>query len=468
MGAGGAIFVDDGALRVQWSTFQGNTATGGNGNDISTPDRGGGGGGGIGGGGGFGADGGGGGGGARGGGGDGVAHSGGGGGGTRTEGGFRGLTEPSLPGYLCGGPGNDFEASGGADGSIGGCPGGGGGGGADGIILTGDGGDGAFGGGGGGGAVGSGDGGHGGFGGGGGAAGTDSATDGGDGGNAGFGGGGGAGPGDSGRRRHVRWQRHGPGRWRRSRPRRRDLRFSREHHRQQQHVHWQRRRSGRRRGRRCAERPDAGGAIFAVGGSTTVVNTTISGNETTGDGAGLTVYRPVGGEGAALNLTNTIIAGNSGRDECFVRNGVTVSGARNLIATHAADDQTACPAVYLTADPQLGGLALNAPGRTPTMALASTSPAIDEGLEGAAPPDDQRGVIRPQGAYPDIGAYELGRRRDPTGRRDRTDRVADRGTRRERQRLEQNSRHCHLALVGRGRGLWYRSGALSDLDDVVR
>jgi len=48
MGAGGAIFVHGGSLLVQWSTFEGNTATGGNGSTGSQFDGAGGGGGGLG------------------------------------------------------------------------------------------------------------------------------------------------------------------------------------------------------------------------------------------------------------------------------------------------------------------------------------------------------------------------------------------------------------------------------------
>ena len=65
MGAGGAIFVHGGSLLVQWSTFEGNTATGGNGSTGSQFDGAGGGGGGLGGNGGRGDAGGGGGGGSR-------------------------------------------------------------------------------------------------------------------------------------------------------------------------------------------------------------------------------------------------------------------------------------------------------------------------------------------------------------------------------------------------------------------
>ena len=63
-------------------------------------------------------------------------------------------------------------------------------------------------------------------------------------------------------------------------------------------------------------------------------------------------------------------------------------------------------------DPALGPLADN-DGPTPTHALLAGSPAIDHG--NAAPPGnggfscaliDQRGIVRPQGAVCDIGAYE--------------------------------------------------------------
>jgi hypothetical protein len=410
MGAGGAIFVDDGALRVQWSTFVGNVASGGAGDSIFSPGGGGGGGGGIGGGGGFGSLGGGGGGGARGSGAAGLDRSGGAGGGTLLDGG-PGTSSPFAGGYLCGAGGNDILAGGTADGFDADCPGGGGGGGTDGIILTGDGGSGAFGGGGGGGANDTGNGGNGGFGGGGGAAGTSAADDGGGGGDAGFGGGGGAGPGGTifggpgsggtfGGNAGDLAGGGGAGLGGAIFGYRANIIVSNSTFTENAAVR------GVAGGAGASNGSDAGGAIFAVGGATTIVNTTIAGNESTGDGAGLAVYKPTTGESASLNLTNTIVAGNTGRDECFVLNGVAVSGARNLIATHSTDRRTPCPAVYLTDDPELGPLALNAPGRTPTMALSATSPAIDEALDVAAPLDDQRGVARPQGAYPDIGAYE--------------------------------------------------------------
>src|SRR5437870_5158844 len=169
MGAGGAIYVQNGTLVVENSTFDSNSAVGGNGDMSST---GGGGGGGISGNGGQNPDtpsggGGGGGGGAKGGGGkstilaDGT--NGGGGGGTV----FSGSDGRSTPddggsgGYLCGGGGGGFNSNG----HNGGCSGGGGGGGGSKNSCFGnaDGGTGGYGGGGGGGG---GDGGDGGLGGG--------------------------------------------------------------------------------------------------------------------------------------------------------------------------------------------------------------------------------------------------------------------------------------------------------------
>jgi hypothetical protein len=50
--------------------------------------------------------------------------------------------------------------------------------------------------------------------------------------------------------------------------------------------------------------------------------------------------------------------------------------------------------------------ALGGDGRTPTMQIRATSPAINAADAGTSEPDDQRGPPRPQGGGFDIGAYE--------------------------------------------------------------
>ncbi len=58
-------------------------------------------------------------------------------------------------------------------------------------------------------------------------------------------------------------------------------------------------------------------------------------------------------------------------------------------------------------DPKLAPLDDNG-GPTLTMALLPGSPAIDAADPAAAPATDQRGIARPVGPAPDIGAFEYG------------------------------------------------------------
>jgi CSLREA domain-containing protein len=149
---------------------------------------------------------------------------------------------------------------------------------------------------------------------------------------------------------------------------------------------------------------DAGAAIFSLHGTVTVLNSTIDGNEGTGAGAGIVVYQAVGfpPTPTSVHLENTIIAGN-GALECGVYGQkITGSAVGNLIQ---ANDN--CPGVVSNSDPQLAGLALNYPGRTLTMALSTSSPAFNSGDLPSALETDQRGMPRPEGGAPDIGAFEL-------------------------------------------------------------
>ncbi|MBM7505889.1 choice-of-anchor Q domain-containing protein [Agromyces aurantiacus] len=429
LGAGGAIYVHDSTLIVQQSTFQSNVATGGNGS-ASFGGAGGGGGG-------LGGDG-------------GVQpypagdanHMGGGGGGSRGDGqsplndfyghppgrGGGTVQDGEDGGYRCGGAGGDggplLTSDDGDDGQ---CPGGGGGGGGPYqglVVFSGDGGDGAYGGGGGGGGYDTGDGGHGGFGGGGGSGPAfglpDDEWEGGSGGDGGFGGGGGSGPGgvffgdpgDGGTFAGNAGNHHGGGGA--------GLGGAIFGHASEILIVNStfmgnaavRGVAGGSEGRNGA---DAGGAIFLVAGELGINSSTIAGNESTGDGAGVVAYKPTTGDATTLSMYNTIVAGNTGHDECFVLGGVTKVGANNLVTPHPLDDtRTECAGITQTDDPQLSALADNPPGLTPTMAISWTSPAIDAADPDTSPLDDQRGVNRPQFAGPDIGAYELGLSSDTT------------------------------------------------------
>jgi hypothetical protein len=64
------------------------------------------------------------------------------------------------------------------------------------------------------------------------------------------------------------------------------------------------------------------------------------------------------------------------------------------------------PTDLINTDPLLAPLADNG-GPTPTMALLPGSPAIDAGVSVSGVTTDQRGVPRPQGSAPDIGAFEF-------------------------------------------------------------
>jgi hypothetical protein len=150
-----------------------------------------------------------------------------------------------------------------------------------------------------------------------------------------------------------------------------------------------------------------GGIDQTVGpGSLKVRSSTIYGNVAQGDGGGLSSRA-----GTSLTVRNSIIAANPPQDCRSVPPMAgdptpPTSGGSNI-----AGDQT-CNLTQSTdlpgTDPRLRTLALNG-ARTRTHALRIDSPALDAAAPG--PSADQRGVARPQGLAPDIGAFELVPRR---------------------------------------------------------
>jgi len=179
----------------------------------------------------------------------------------------------------------------------------------------------------------------------------------------------------------------------------------------------------------------SGGGIWNSGGSTlTVINSTISGNQASNNGGGinnthasglLTILNSTitnndaGGFGGAiwndedsrLVYQNSIILGNRASEGADCENSaILTSQGHNLLGlatgcdAGAPGDRTVDPATVFTR--VLGPLTLNAPGATATHALLPGSPALDAGDDTACPTTDQRGVLRPQGTYCDIGAVE--------------------------------------------------------------
>ncbi len=135
----------------------------------------------------------------------------------------------------------------------------------------------------------------------------------------------------------------------------------------------------------------------AVSGRLTVTNSTIVGNSATGGGG----FSIVGGTLTMLTVTGSLFSGNSGGSLAGSIAGSSLSHNLFSDAPDVALDRTS----LINTDPLLGPLADHG-GPTMTHALLPGSPAIDAAAPREGITTDQRGVPRPQGAAPDIGAFE--------------------------------------------------------------
>ncbi|MEJ2685420.1 MAG: right-handed parallel beta-helix repeat-containing protein [Candidatus Sulfobium sp.] len=141
---------------------------------------------------------------------------------------------------------------------------------------------------------------------------------------------------------------------------------------------------------------DQGGAIIANYDGLTITNCTFSGNHAARGGSALYIA-----DGIVVNAVNSIFADGTDSSNCNA--GITGTNSHNLDFGGPAPDNSCNAAI--TGDPRLGGLADNG-GPTQTMAPQPGSAAIDLADPNDFPSTDQRGISRPQGAGPDIGAYE--------------------------------------------------------------
>ncbi|MBM3130940.1 MAG: hypothetical protein FJ009_20220 [Chloroflexi bacterium] len=150
----------------------------------------------------------------------------------------------------------------------------------------------------------------------------------------------------------------------------------------------------------------AGGGI-ENGGSASIINVTLSGNyitNTQAGGTGGNIYTGYN-SGSSIQLFNTIIANSSTTGNCHFEPGTFI-----ISLGHNLSDDNTCNLNAMgditNANPLLGPLQNNG-GTTLTHALLSTSLAINAGDNTNCPPNDQRGVSRPQAGICDIGAYEF-------------------------------------------------------------
>ncbi|MGD8903017.1 MAG: choice-of-anchor Q domain-containing protein, partial [Anaerolineae bacterium] len=170
---------------------------------------------------------------------------------------------------------------------------------------------------------------------------------------------------------------------------------------------------------------NSGGGIYARSAATVSLNhCTVTGNTANGDngfggGGGITIQTY-----AIVQLQNTIVAGNVdlattntplhdlSRFTSYPQGTLTSLGG-NLIGdstgasiTWDSSDQVGDSMTPI--DPLLAALTLNEPGSTPSHALLTGSPAIDAITTCLVDvTTDQRGVDRPQGDGCDIGAFEI-------------------------------------------------------------
>jgi hypothetical protein len=142
------------------------------------------------------------------------------------------------------------------------------------------------------------------------------------------------------------------------------------------------------------------GGLYA-GDNTHLTNVTLVGNNADTDEGGIWV------DSYLTTMKNTIVSDNTsaGDANCEVTDyGTLASAGYNL------EDANSCGFAnvgdQVNTDPLLGPLQDNG-GNTLTMAPSPTSPVIDAATMNGAPKTDQRGVARPQGPKPDIGAVEL-------------------------------------------------------------
>jgi beta-glucanase (GH16 family) len=148
-----------------------------------------------------------------------------------------------------------------------------------------------------------------------------------------------------------------------------------------------------------------GGALFLTDGGVDMVNSTVADNVSP-DWAPASVFVGTFGDASAvLNLSNSII-GHNPHEGCFLAPWGAGYVAINSSGNNVFTDGTCFPtgSDQVVGDAGLGPLSDNG-GPTHTHALLPGSPAVDAADNAVCPATDQRGVARD--AACDVGAFEL-------------------------------------------------------------
>jgi hypothetical protein len=156
-----------------------------------------------------------------------------------------------------------------------------------------------------------------------------------------------------------------------------------------------------------------GGAIYTINtlansrASTVSITASTLADNTALSGGGIATYA---GSGPNQVVSIDSIFQNGPGGNISVASGTTFRSLGHNLFSDSPDvnldpDISLDPTDLINTDPLLGSLAPNG-GPTDTMALLPGSPAIDAGTSVSGVTTDQRGISRPQGSAPDIGAFE--------------------------------------------------------------
>jgi hypothetical protein len=148
-----------------------------------------------------------------------------------------------------------------------------------------------------------------------------------------------------------------------------------------------------------------GGAMFITDGVVDIYNTTITENVSPSWAPAAVFVGTFTDASATLNMVNSIVANNV-TEGCFLAPFGAGAVALNSLGNNVFTDGTCFPVAsdQVVVDPGVDWLADNG-GPTLTHALLAGSPAIDAANTAFCPATDQRGV--PRDSLCDVGAYEF-------------------------------------------------------------